>query len=423
VSEAADIYTPIRLCNKLSLGLATRPAYLILDEAHHSEADSLQALYAYAGSMPTIGLTATPFRGTPKGTAAFLAWWNDEIVRVMDYPGAVARGVLAFPTVRMVPLVDDDTVEVSNGELSVKGLTKVTTSRLGDLVTLIESFYIQRFGRFDMPTMVAIPSSEIARDLGNALSPLAGVVTQATTQRERQEIFKRTLNGEICLIHINVVTEGVDLPMRRLIDASPTLSPVRWQQQIGRIMRPLKPGEKPSEYICTNRNLGRHAYLLDGMVPLARIAEAQQAFGSPSKRDAARAIGLEALTRFKPTTLPLIGNVSGILYQLHAFHNNVRVDYAVLVHPTSTEPIYASRKTVTSATGELNYGRWTQIDSLPDLTGFASAAPAALSEKQSAWWKRSARRHGLDPDAKVDRKNFAALPVLKDLNMKMDGIL
>ena len=49
-----------------------------------------------------------------------------------------------------------------------------------------------------------------------------------------------------------------------------------------------------------------------------------------------------------------------------------------------------------------------------------SSAPAkTVTEKQLAWWKRDAKRHGLDASVEPNRRSFQALPVLRDLNCKL----
>src|SRR5262249_39773823 len=143
--------------------------------------------------------------------------------------------------------------------------------------------------RWDRPTMLALPSVETAAGCLHALAAAglpAALVTGETSQAARQEAFTATVAREQVLIQIGVVSEGVDLLLRRLVDPLPTLSPVRWVQLLGRITRPVPPGEAAPEYWGCCRNLERHAYLLEGLVPLPALAQAQAAFGRPTARAA-----------------------------------------------------------------------------------------------------------------------------------------
>jgi hypothetical protein len=217
----------------------------------------------------------------------------------------------------------------------------------------------------------------------------------------------------LALLHINIVSEGVDLPLRRLVDLSPTMSPVKWAQQLGRITRPTK--EQP-EYVCTNRNLLRHAYILGTVIPSSAAAAAERAFPR-TERAHARVLGLEAIGRFKPASTRLLSGAYVYTYSLSVVAGVIVVEYCALVHPTA-DPVWASRVNG-EVDGKRTYGRWVQCDPPVDLKGFASKAPSQPSEKQLNWWKRSAARHGLDPEQTVDRKSFTALPVLSDLGLRL----
>lgn len=405
-AEAWNIWTPVRYRNRLADALVPRPKRLLVDEAHHDEANTYEQIHAYVGDRPVAGVTATPFRGTPKSTAEFHKTWGDEVYQILSYSQAAERGYINFPRIEVLPLVDDDQLTVTNGEIQAKAAGQAAISRLDDLVGHCRAFVAD--GLWNLSTMFSFPSTDsvaAARSCFTAAGLPCCVVTGDTSQAERQQAFAACVNRTAALLQIQVVSEGVDLPIRRLIDVSPTLSPVRWLQQIGRIMRPWS-GQ--SEYICTNRNLLRHCYLLDGLVPDSTVAAAQKVWEKPSNRDGlSRAIGLEAIGRFKATELPLRNGVTGLMYNLCRVEGTTRYEYAALCHPCRAEVLYAARVSETD-----KWGKWKKIDALPDMTGFASAPVSSVSEKQEAWWRQSAGRVGLDPDAKVTRKNFAALPIL-----------
>lgn len=416
-AETLGIYTPIRLRNLLSAGDIPLPKSVIIDEAHHDPAESYQQIYSYLNQVPKAGFTASPFRGTPKGTVEFLTQWGDEYTQILTYREAVESKWIAWPTFAIVPLVDDDQIEVRGGEIQATAAGAAIMSRMDALCELLEAYRVAG-GGWDRPTMLAVPSTECALSFAERI-PDAVAVTQATGDAERQQAFADCVASRKLLIHINVVSEGVDLPIRRLIDASPTLSPVRWLQQLGRIMRPTATGEPSPEYVCTNRNLSRHAYLADGLIPSTKVGEAQAAFGGPSSRDGNRVIGLEGIGRFKAAELPLKDGAIGIMYSLESFEGVVKTEYAVLCHPCSSTPIVAEKQSVKNPDDTYSRGKWRAIPSLPDVTGFASASNDTMTEKQRAWWEKDASRFGLDASAKVTKKNFQALPVLADLRKKL----
>jgi hypothetical protein len=219
------------------------------------------------------------------------------------------------------------------------------------------------------------------------------------------------------------------------------MSPVKWLQQVGRITRPVSQtcvaclapvtgircdacgtdAAGAPEYICCNRNLERHCYLYEGLIPPAKVAEAQRAFARPSRRAGMRAVGLEGLGRFTAAELPLAGGLTGTMYQLTCVDDYTRRDYAVLVHPCSADPLYAVRDS-RGVDGSRDWGKWRATAGLPDLRGFGSAPAKAVTEKQRAWWTRAAASYGLDLLAPVNARNFAALPVLRDLGIRLQSV-
>src|SRR5688572_8078187 len=87
------ITTPIKLRNRLLAGaMRTPPGRLIIDEAHHDTAKTYAQIRLMLDA-PALGMTATPYRGTPKSTAEFLALWG-EPEWIITYPQAHAMGYL-----------------------------------------------------------------------------------------------------------------------------------------------------------------------------------------------------------------------------------------------------------------------------------------------------------------------------------------
>ena len=415
VLDHPRIMTPIKLRNRLLTGSVPHPKQLMFDEGHHHNAESWQQLDLLTGLAPSVAYTATPYRGTPRGTRELLERWG-EPVWLITYAEAASMGYVSVPSFEMLPLVDDDIVEIRGGEFDVTSVEAATVDRLGDLAE--QSLQWRKDGKWDRPTVYAMPSSGACVRLREELARrgMASVVVSAATPKdERRTAFELVELGIMALLHINIVSEGVDLKLRRLVDCAPTLSPVKWVQQLGRITRPT---DVPPEYVCTNRNLLRHAYALEGVVPLAAVIEAQTAFPDlKSDRAPIRALGLEAIGRFKPTSVELLSGLKLSLYSVSVPGGlGLVVEFVVLVHPAMA-PVWATKVNMRGEDGQRKYGRWARCEAPSDMRGFGSVPPSALSEKQAAWWKRSAARYGLKPDQEVTRKNFQVLPVLADIGM------
>lgn len=419
VALAAEkcITTPVRFKNALLEGQIKRvPTKLIFDEAHHESAESWQDIVTLCGDPPAVGFSATPFRGSARATAKLRKEWG-EPVTIITMREAVELGEMSFPTCSVEPLVDDDLIEVSGGEFEVQAANSAVASRLLDVVRVAAPLYTDQW---DTPTMFSVGSREIAWSLNSVMNEHelpTMVLTGDTDFAVRKMIFSYVLDRRAALIQINVVSEGVDLPVRRLIDLAPTLSPVKWLQQFGRITRP----GGQSYYVCTNRNILRHAYLLDGLLPPEKYAEAASFFPISERSVGRRAVGLEAIGKFRPSPLPLRDGTEGLIYSLSTVDDEGHVTrYAAIVAPTSPDVLWAVREDKRTADPRAPiYGRWKRCEPPNDLSGFASVGSGTVTEKQAAWWKKSAARFGLDPEADVNRRGFEALPILVDIGAKL----
>lgn len=414
--EALGIWTPVKLRNRMLEGLVRTPDGLIFDETHHHNATTWQQLDLLTGIAPAVGYTASPYRGSPRSTRQFREVWG-EPQWIITYEEAIAAGYIRMPDFQVLPLVDDDIVDVSGGEFDVESLEAATVDRLGDCADHAKPWYSN--GKWDKPTIFAMPSSNacIAMSRELALRGLPCAIVNAQTPRAlRQGIFEAVEGCVLALLHIDVVSEGVDLKLRRYVDLAPTLSPVKWVQRLGRIMRPT---EEFPEYICTNRNILRHAYILEGVVPADACVQTEVLFG-PTTRAHTRVLGLEAIGRFKPSTAKLLAGGHLHVYSLSVVVGAAVIQYACLVHPV-LDPIWATKVNSKDAEGKRTYGTWVRCEAPNDIRGFASVSSKSPSENQIKWWnsaRTGAATYGLDPDQEVTRKSFEALPVLKDLGVR-----
>lgn len=422
LSWSYGITTPIRLRSILSKGLLSfMPSVLLLDECHHDLASTYQDITMYLNGCPKVGLTATPYRGTPKQTEAFRSQWGNTVHSLIDLPTSIAKGYCTLPTPTIWPLLDDDTLDIQNGEFKLNSLNSAITVQqsLLNVANRVKQFYCSKTKLYDKPTMFSLSNTNVVNYLSNALtkSNLPHMcVTQETSRIDRQKAFNKVISNTHLLLQINVVSEGVDLPIERLIDLSPTLSPVKWVQQLGRIMRPnLQP-----EYICCCRNLERHCYLMEGLFPNSTVKDAQEAFeGKPSfsKRSGTRVVGLEGLGKFAVTPIHLLDGTVGFLYNLVHTSGYQRTEYLAFVHPNFPDPV-RGMKINKEVNGEMKWGKWNLVGSLPDLKGCISAKTYELSDKQKVKWNNTAQTVGLNPHKLITVREYQILPFLLDTGLK-----
>ena len=414
--------TPIKFLNRVMDGKINPETitHVFKDEAHHDIANTYDKIDTVLPDYTKhIGTTATPYRATAKGTAALRKKWDDLYI-ALTYPAAAEQKYISIPHCETWPLVDDDLLEVSGQEFEIVSLCSAVSSKLEDAIKKsIARGMWNKDGTPSQSMIIGVPSSTLfpqLRQLAEQYTLRMEFVNESTNQRDRQRIFRAATRSEAAIVHINVVSEGVDLPLRQYLDLNPTRSAVAFMQRFGRITRPNAGG---GLYVCTNRNLESHGYLLEGCLPPSTFAEVQSVFGGPTRRSVGRIAGLESLGRIKPCYAKCMNGVTVTFYCVSAANGAGRTHYSVVLHPAYQDVLWFSR-TQTNVEGmEPDWGRWSRTTPPPKLVGYGSVTPSIVTEKQLAWWKGQGRRpgaeaHGLDPSQKVDRKVFQLLPVLSD---------
>lgn len=418
-AREVGIVSSTALINRLASGEWEAPDVLIGDEAHGlAENATAETFAAMCPSAVWLGFTATPYRTTAKGTRALREVWG-EPVSLLDIPGALSRGFIMPADFIIAPLVDDDGVPIQGGELRASAVTEAYGSELARATDLVASRWLD--GR---RVVVACGSSALARMLAEALDASGvpnALILQDTTRTAREAAYKACAgDSRAVLVQVRVLSQGFDLPsLDCLIDLQPTLSPNLWMQTVGRVLRPC--ADKPApEVVCTNRNLERWAFLLEGLIPSEAIAESQAGFGGPTRRDGlSRTLGFEGLGRFKRFDVPLASGAVMTCYSLFARVDGGRYREMFVAACPDGRVLCASRMT-----GHRRYEKWAPCPPPEALEGYSTSQRRSnLSDKQRAWWERSARSRGLDPAAAetLSARLFAALPVAMDCKWKYEA--
>jgi superfamily II DNA or RNA helicase len=219
---------------------------LVLDEAHHYAAEDWRALADAYGSVPTLGLTATPERqdGKPLGDIF------GRLVVSASYSDLIAGGYLVPARVhRPDATLGNDLAQdpVTAWRLYSEGSRAfVFCGRVYDAYAWAQKF----------------------RDAG----VVAAVVEAGTARGERDEALARFAAGKVrVIVNVNTMTEGVDVPEARTIVLARAFGHVGgYLQAVGRALRPAK--DKPDMILIdltgTSRRHGLptddRVYSLDG---------------------------------------------------------------------------------------------------------------------------------------------------------------
>jgi ATP-dependent helicase IRC3 len=227
--------SPERLAQVLAGGLDT----VVIDEAHHSMAESYQRvmkMLACATLAPILGVTATPSRGDHKALGA--SW--QKIVHTVSILEGIQQGYLCDLKAERVRLdVDLSKVKLSKyagyqdydqGELEHVMLDCEAPVRIAEAV------HSRAKGR---KTLVFTPGVQTAYDTASALRALgwkAAAVHGEVSQQDRRHLLHKFSCGELdAICNCNVLTEGFDEPgIECVVLARPTRSQPFYVQMVGR---------------------------------------------------------------------------------------------------------------------------------------------------------------------------------------------
>jgi superfamily II DNA or RNA helicase len=212
---------------------------VIIDEAHHSPANTYSEIIESYPEATIIGFTATPCRGDGRGLGGIF-----KAMIEMPQVAELIEQKYLVPTLCYAPVDPDLTgVRVQAGDYAVGQLERrMNTERLvGDIVTHWHQYGQRR------PTVVfavGVAHSIHLRDEFLKSGVAAEHIDGGTPKEDRDAILKRLASGETTIVsNCMVLTEGWDCPeVGCTILARPTKSMGLFRQMVGRAMRPA-PGK------------------------------------------------------------------------------------------------------------------------------------------------------------------------------------
>ena len=233
---------------------------LIVDEAHHSLADSYQRILTYFEGADVLGVTATPDRGDKKE----LGQYYDRIAYEYPLIRAVQDGYLCKLKARTVPIeIDMSKTRVRVGDYEVNSIAETLEPYLPEIAKAIAEY------ASDRKTVVFLPLISIAQEFRDILLDYGMDAREINgNSQDRKEIldwFDKAGPGSV-LCNAMLLTEGWDCPS---VDCIVVLRPTKirslYVQMVGRGTRPA-PGKEDLLildflWMTTKHNLSKHIEL------------------------------------------------------------------------------------------------------------------------------------------------------------------
>lgn len=215
---------------------------VIIDESHHAPAASYRTTVDYFKSNPDIkilGITATPLRSDEEALGQIF-----ESV-AFEYPiiQAIRDGWLVPVQQQLINIdsLDFSHIRTTAGDLNAGDLARVMEEER-NLYGICDATMKEITHRCAIMFCVTVKHAEMACDILNRYRPgMACWASGKTPKEDRRRIWRDFNEGRHQLfVNVDLVSEGADVPdAELLIDATPTKSPLRYEQRLGRILRPL----------------------------------------------------------------------------------------------------------------------------------------------------------------------------------------
>jgi superfamily II DNA or RNA helicase len=231
IHERTDRDQPLQVCSIQTVARRKRPDVdlVIVDEAHQLNREIFRWMKDCPG-IPFIGLSATPW-------ARGLGKYYDDLIIAATTVDLIRDGYLS-PFVAFAPSEPDlagvRTVagDFHEGELAEAMDRPVVT---GDI---IQTWLKRGEGRSTFCFCVNRRHAQHVAERFLEAGVAAKYMDGATSREDREAIFSCFRSGETRVIcNVGVLTTGVDLDVRCIIDAKPTKSRILFVQTIGRGLR------------------------------------------------------------------------------------------------------------------------------------------------------------------------------------------
>ncbi len=209
---------------------------LIIDEAHHTPAETVGRIVDRSPAKYRLGLTATPDR--EDGLGPMLGWYVGPIVAEVSHEELIACGALIAPELVTVPTDFSFVYRGPNDYAALLDALEANEARNQLIVDTIEDEV--RDGHSCLALSGRVAHCKHIADALIARGVIAIAMTGALSKKRRAEILDGVRDGSVqVLVATQIADEGLDCPrLSRVFLTFPARAKGRTEQRLGRIMRP-----------------------------------------------------------------------------------------------------------------------------------------------------------------------------------------
>lgn len=242
--QARHLFCSVQSWNARDLARLPRDHfdYVVLDEAHHAQADSYQSILDHIEPQALIGLTATPERADGRDIRADFGGRFTHEMRLAD--AIEARHLVPFHYFGIAdePDVDFSHLDWPRGGYRTQDLERIVGSNERRARWVLQALEESVAAPDEIRALGFCVSKAHARFMADYFS-VHGVAAEALTadsaDARRRTVKRRLVNGEVQVIFtVDLFNEGVDIPeVDTVLLLRPTESLTVYLQQLGRGLR------------------------------------------------------------------------------------------------------------------------------------------------------------------------------------------
>ena len=239
--QVASIQTITHRTNK-DLADSLSVDYVIIDEAHHSTANSYKKLWEFYPEAKKLGVTATPWRMNHMGFSDLY----DRLIVSKPIKEFIAEGWLSpylYYSIQDNSRIHNDISSIDEfdveGDYKTSALERVVDTR-SIRANLLSSYMKLAKGKKGIIYSVSRKHSDHICAEFKAAGVNIVRIDSETPREERRLYVQRFKSGLIdIIVNVDIFSEGFDCPDIEFIQlARPTKSLVKYLQQVGRGLRP-----------------------------------------------------------------------------------------------------------------------------------------------------------------------------------------
>jgi len=219
----------------------TSPHLIIIDEAHHAQANTYRMLWDRCPRAKFLGLTATPCRMSRSGFTDLF----DVLITSWSIAEFIGKGRLSTfdyvsirPDSRAQQLINSLKKRGADGDYQIKEMND-TLNRRQSIGQLYQSIRKYAGGRKGIVYAISISHARSIAEYYSLHGISAVAIDSKTPAAERKQLVGDFKAGKIqVLVNVDVFSEGFDCPDVEFVQmARPTLSLSKYLQQVGRGLR------------------------------------------------------------------------------------------------------------------------------------------------------------------------------------------